>query len=69
MTSPDQSRPVPPVEFEMERVAAQVDLLAADPRACRHCRASWVPVAFWPDAPTVVRAAELRHEEGCPALD
>lgn len=53
----------------MARVAAQVELLKYDPHACRHCRAQWQPIAGWADSPSVVCAAELRHEPGCPALD
>lgn len=60
------SRPIQPPEFELARVAAQLELLADDPRACRHCSARWVPIAGYSDAPTIARAAELRHESGCP---
>lgn len=65
----DQAHPVPPLGRELARVAAQVELLKYDPHACRHCRAQWQPIAGWADSPSVVCAAELRHEPGCPALD
>lgn len=61
------ARPVPPPEWELRRVAAQLELLD-QPGDCPHCSARWVPIpsSGHPDAPTVFRAAELRHEPGCP---
>lgn len=61
--------PVAAPEFELARVVAAAQLLSRDPQACRHCRATWHTIAGHPDAPTLPRAVELRHEPGCPDVD